>query len=48
MESRVTKRRSLTLAQRNGAVGRANIRKTDEDVWLEEGLYDHLVENKDD
>jgi len=43
MESRVTKRRSVTLAQakemgRN--VGRQNTRKTDEEVWLSAGVYD--------
>ena len=41
MESRVTKRRSLTAAQRKGKVGRRNIRKSDEDMWLESGLYDN-------
>lgn len=40
MESRVTKRRSYTPAEREGRVGRANVRRTDEDVWLEQGLYD--------
>lgn len=40
MESRVTRRRSLTAAERKaGEVGRRNIRKSDEDVWLEGGLY---------
>uniref|UniRef100_A0A6S8XWF6 Uncharacterized protein n=1 Tax=Ditylum brightwellii TaxID=49249 RepID=A0A6S8XWF6_9STRA len=39
MESRVLKRRTLTLAERGGKVGRRNIRKTDEDAWLEAGLY---------
>ncbi|CAB9498295.1 expressed unknown protein [Seminavis robusta] len=39
MESRVKNRRSLTVAQASGKTGRANIRKTDEDVWLQEGLY---------
>lgn len=40
MESRVTKRRSLTVEQRGGKTGRTNIRRTEEDVWLEHGLYD--------
>ena len=40
MESRVTKRRSLTLEQRGGVSGRRNVRKSDEDVWLAAGVYD--------
>lgn len=40
MESRVTKRRSLTLGQRGGVSGRRNVRKSDEDLWLEAGVYD--------
>jgi len=41
MESRVTRRRSLTSAQREpGKIGRRNVRKSDEDMWLESGLYD--------
>ena len=36
MESRVTKRRSLTLEDRKGLSGRRNVRKSDEDVWLAE------------
>ena len=42
MESRVTRRRSMTLAEAkfNGkSVGRKNLRKTDEEAWLEAGLY---------
>ena len=27
-----------------GKSGRRNIKKTEEDVWLEQGLYDHLKE----
>lgn len=46
MESRVTKRRSLTAAERGGIVGRRNIRKSDEDVWLESGVYDGGEVNK--
>ena len=36
MESRVTKRLSLTLeqAEKKGKVGRKNVRKTDEEMWL--------------
>lgn len=40
MESRVTRRRSLTLDQRGGVSGRRNVRRSDEDVWLEAGVYD--------
>lgn len=42
MESRVTRRKSMTLAEAkfNGkSVGRKNLRKTDEEAWLEAGLY---------
>jgi hypothetical protein len=40
MESRVTRRRSLTADQRGGVSGRRNVRRSDEDVWLEAGVYD--------
>jgi hypothetical protein len=40
MESRVTKRAALTLEQRGGVSGRRNVRKSEEDMWLESGLYD--------
>lgn len=45
MESRVTKRAALTLEQRGGVSGRRNVRKSEEDMWLESGLYetDHSV-----
>lgn len=50
MESRVIKRRTLTLNQANGKTGRENIRQTEEDIWMENGLYDednkNLNENK--
>ena len=46
MEGRVSNRRSRTLAQNNGKIGRANIRKTDEDIWLQEGFYDGTEEEK--
>jgi len=42
MESRVKNRRSRTLAENKGKIGRTNVRKTDEDVWLEQGLYDDI------
>ena len=48
MESRVTRRRSLTAAERGpGKVGRKNIRKSDEDVWLASGLYNETEDGKD-
>ena len=40
MESRVTRRRSLTLQQRGGVSGRRNVRKSEEDYWGEAGVYD--------
>lgn len=40
MESRVTKRAALTLEQRGGVSGRRNVRKSEEDMWLESGMYD--------
>lgn len=40
MESRVTKRRPMTVEERKGISGRRNVRKTDEDSWLEAGLYE--------
>ena len=40
LESRIRNRRPLTLQDRRGVSGRSNIRRTDEDVWLEVGLYD--------
>lgn len=39
MESRVTKRRPRTLGDTKGKTGRENIKKTDEEMWLQEGLY---------
>ena len=48
MESRVTRRRSLTAAEREpGKVGRRNIRKRDEDVWLASGLYNETEDGED-
>ena len=40
MESRVTRRRSLTLQERGGVSGRRNVRRSDEDVWPEAGVYE--------
>jgi iron uptake system EfeUOB component EfeO/EfeM len=48
MESRVVKRRTLTLDEVNGKTGRENIRLTEEDVWMESGLYDEGSKNLDD
>ena len=42
MENRVTRRRSLTLSEARMSgkgTGRKNLRKTDEEAWLEAGLY---------
>jgi len=41
LESRIRNRRPLSLQDRRGVSGRSNVRRTDEDVWLEEGLYDN-------
>jgi hypothetical protein len=41
MESRVVKRRSRTIEEAGGKVGRSNIRRTDEEAWLQAGMYDH-------
>ena len=45
METRVVKRRSLSVqeARERGKLGRKNIKKTDEEVWLEAGVYDAPV-----
>eukprot|EP00532_Pseudo-nitzschia_australis_P008616 CAMPEP_0168177130 /NCGR_PEP_ID=MMETSP0139_2-20121125/8257_1 /TAXON_ID=44445 /ORGANISM="Pseudo-nitzschia australis, Strain 10249 10 AB" /LENGTH=122 /DNA_ID=CAMNT_0008096095 /DNA_START=477 /DNA_END=845 /DNA_ORIENTATION=- len=40
MEGRVTRRKLRTLTDTGGKSGRMNIKKTDEDVWLQAGLYD--------
>lgn len=40
MESRVTRRKPRTVAEMGGKTGRRNVRKTDEEMWLQEGLYD--------
>jgi hypothetical protein len=49
MERRVLHRKPLTKEQRGGGsdkkVGRCNIRKTDEDVWFEQGFYDGWMTN---
>ena len=48
MESRVARRKPRTLRQTGGRTGRVNIRKTDEEVWLQQGLYDNDDGNDDD
>lgn len=40
MESRVTRRRPRTVKEMGGRTGRVNVKKTDEEMWLREGLYD--------
>ena len=41
MESRVTRRRAVPIHEAKGKHGRKNIRRTDEDVWLNAGMYDN-------
>ena len=40
MEKRVKNRRPRTLNETGGKTGRTNIKTTDEELWLQEGLYD--------
>ena len=40
MESRVLRRKSLTHDERRGISGRRNVRETDEEAWMNAGLYD--------
>ena len=47
MESRVTRRKSFTIEERKGVAGRRNVRKTDEDNWLQAGLYGTNNEQED-
>mmetsp|Transcript_15842 Transcript_15842/g.20108 ORF Transcript_15842/g.20108 Transcript_15842/m.20108 type:complete len:190 (+) Transcript_15842:124-693(+) len=47
MENRVTRRRTMTVPEAiisGKGVGRKNLRKTDEEAWLEAGLYDGRVD----
>lgn len=39
MESRVRRRRPRKLEEAGGKRGRTNVKRTDEEVWLNEGLY---------
>mmetsp|Transcript_19164 Transcript_19164/g.22151 ORF Transcript_19164/g.22151 Transcript_19164/m.22151 type:complete len:189 (+) Transcript_19164:184-750(+) len=44
MENRVTRRRTISIAEAKAAgksIGRRNVRKTDEEVWLANGVYDN-------
>lgn len=40
MEGRVTRRRPRTVEEMGGKTGRTNIKSTEEEYWLQEGLYD--------
>lgn len=40
MEGRVTRRRPRTVEETGGLTGRQNIKRTDEEFWLREGLYE--------
>jgi hypothetical protein len=41
MERRVTRRKPVTIQQAGPNVGRRNVRPTDEEAWLQAGLYDN-------
>ena len=43
MESRVTNRKPSS--HEGKASGRKNLKKTDEEMWLQEGLYDHPIDD---
>ena len=48
MESRVTRRRSMTKNERDPEKqGRRNIRPTDEEQWLNAGMYDNNDDDND-
>jgi hypothetical protein len=47
MESRVVKRRTFTLDEVKGKTGRENVRQTEEDIWMENGLYGEDSKNFD-
>ncbi|KAG7343860.1 hypothetical protein IV203_021868 [Nitzschia inconspicua] len=48
MEGRVTRRKPRTMQQTGGRTGRVNVRKTDEDVWAQEGMYQVVEDENDD
>lgn len=39
MEGRVSRRRPRTVQEMGGRTGRINVKRTDEEYWLKEGLY---------
>jgi hypothetical protein len=47
MENRVSNRRLLTKSETGGRTGRSNVRRTDEDLWSQNGMYDQEVDDKD-
>ena len=47
MEGRVTRRRMRTAEEMGGKTGRTNIKSTDEEYWLQEGLYEEQEDNDD-
>jgi hypothetical protein len=48
MEGRVTKRKSRTLEDTKGKTGRMNIKKTEEEAWLQQGVYESYNNNNND
>ena len=40
MEGRVIHRKPRTVEEMGGRTGRVNVKITDEEMWLREGLYD--------
>jgi hypothetical protein len=46
MENRVKGRRPRTANETGGKTGRTNVKQSEEDVWLEAGLYDNLKDDK--
>lgn len=47
MERRVVNRKSYTSAERGSEkVGRKNVRRSDEDYWLEGGLYNNIIDEE--
>ncbi|OEU21117.1 hypothetical protein FRACYDRAFT_267867 [Fragilariopsis cylindrus CCMP1102] len=45
MEGRVTKRKSRTLEDTKGKTERMNIKKTEEEAWLQQGVYESYNNN---
>jgi hypothetical protein len=48
MEGRVTRRKPRSTLDTGGKAGRANIRKTDEEVWEQEGFYEGNSKDPDE